>query len=279
MNRLACQYAIVRFLPYAETGEFANVGVVLACPAVGYLGARLMATKRTGRIGAFFDQLDKRIYREALGYFDDELNRVRAMVHAKPEGDRERIVLQMFAGLTRPRESLLRFSDTRAVLADDTVEMLDKLFARFVERDFADKSYHDKILERGVRQILSRAHVREYFKPDVIGNDDLHVQVPFVHRQDDHVTLAIKPLDLAKDDPNQVFDRGGHWVDRVRRLDKHDLLPEEMLFAVKAPDPANTRARLAVDEIIEDLRLAGVQVAAADDADAITRFAKRVVGH
>ncbi|MGH8147921.1 MAG: DUF3037 domain-containing protein, partial [Rhodanobacteraceae bacterium] len=27
MNRLACQYAVIRFLPYAETGEFANVGV------------------------------------------------------------------------------------------------------------------------------------------------------------------------------------------------------------------------------------------------------------
>lgn len=32
MNKLACQYAVVRFLPYAETGEFANVGVALACP-------------------------------------------------------------------------------------------------------------------------------------------------------------------------------------------------------------------------------------------------------
>ncbi|TAM57619.1 MAG: DUF3037 domain-containing protein [Rhodanobacter sp.] len=42
MNRFACQYAIIRFLPYAETGEFANVGVVLACPATGYFGARLM---------------------------------------------------------------------------------------------------------------------------------------------------------------------------------------------------------------------------------------------
>ncbi|HVK54151.1 MAG TPA: DUF3037 domain-containing protein, partial [Burkholderiales bacterium] len=29
---IACHYAIVRFLPFVETGEFANVGVVLFSP-------------------------------------------------------------------------------------------------------------------------------------------------------------------------------------------------------------------------------------------------------
>jgi len=29
MKKFACQYAIVRFLPYLETGEFANVGIVM----------------------------------------------------------------------------------------------------------------------------------------------------------------------------------------------------------------------------------------------------------
>ena len=61
MNRLACQYTIIRFLPYAETGEFANVGIVLACPETGLLDARLMPTKKTGRITGFFEQLDKQI--------------------------------------------------------------------------------------------------------------------------------------------------------------------------------------------------------------------------
>ncbi len=41
LNKLACRYAILRFLPYTETGEFANVGVVLACPATGYFGFKL----------------------------------------------------------------------------------------------------------------------------------------------------------------------------------------------------------------------------------------------
>jgi hypothetical protein len=29
-----CKYSIIRFLPYTETGEFANIGIVLYVPAL-----------------------------------------------------------------------------------------------------------------------------------------------------------------------------------------------------------------------------------------------------
>jgi len=41
MKRAAARYAIVQFMPYPETGEFANVGVVLACPTQNYFGFKL----------------------------------------------------------------------------------------------------------------------------------------------------------------------------------------------------------------------------------------------
>ena len=279
MNRLACQYAIIRFLPYAETGEFANVGIVLACPETGFLDARLMPTKKTGRITGFFEQLDKQIYRDTLKYLDDELQRVRQMVRDAGHRDGGVLVKQMFAGLTRPREALLRFGEIRVVLAEDPTVTLDKLFARFVERDFANKQYHDKLLERGVREVLVRANLREYFKPAEVGSESLHIQVPFVHIRDGRPTHAIKPLDLGKDEANQVYEHGGHWLERVRRLGKHELLPDAMLFAVNVPALADTAVRRAADEIVSDLREAGVLVAEAADATAITQFAAGVRAH
>lgn len=279
MNRLACQYAIIRFLPYAETGEFANVGIVLACPETGFLDARLMPTKKTGRITGFFEQLDKQIYRDTLNYLDDELQRVRQMVRDAGHRDGGVLVKQMFAGLTRPREALLRFGEIRVVLAEDPTVTLDKLFARFVERDFANKQYHDKLLERGVREVLVRANLREYFKPAEVGSESLHIQVPFVHIRDGRPTHAIKPLDLGKDEANQVYEHGGHWLERVRRLGKHELLPDAMLFAVNVPALADTAVRRAADEIVSDLREAGVLVAEAADATAITQFAAGVRAH
>lgn len=273
MNQLACQYATIRFLPYAETGEFANVGVVLACPVTGYLDARLMPTRKTGRIAGFFEQLDTRIYRDAMKYLGVELDRVRDLVQERTGHEGSGIVQQMFAGLTRPREALLRFGDTRVVLADDPEATLDQLFARFVERDFADKPYHDKLLERNVRDVLIRAELRQHFDPKDVGNDFVHVRFPFVHLRDGQPAAAIKPLNLAKEDSNGVFDLGGHWLEHVRRLGKHNLLPET-LFAVRTPDAEAGKALRAAEEIIGELREQGVEVVAANDAAAIIHFAR-----
>lgn len=275
MTGLPCQYAIIRFLPYAETGEFANVGVVLACPTTGYLGARLMPTRKTGRITGFFDQLDVKVYREALKYLGEELGRIRDMA---AERGNPAAVRPLFDGLIRPREALLRFSEVRVVMADAPEAMLNKLFARFVERDFASKQYHDQLLERGVRETLRKANLRDYFEKAEIGNDDLHIQVPFAHLREGTPMLVIKPIDLAKAEPNQIYDVGGHWADRIRRLGKHRLLPEEMLVAVRRPNPQDRKLRAATDEIVADLRGAGVQVAEADDAAAITQFARAAAG-
>lgn len=35
MMDVVCNYAVARFLPYRESGEFVNVEVVLACPQRG----------------------------------------------------------------------------------------------------------------------------------------------------------------------------------------------------------------------------------------------------
>ena len=46
MTAVACRYAVVQFAPCRETGEFANAGVVLLCPATGFFGYQLQ-TQRT----------------------------------------------------------------------------------------------------------------------------------------------------------------------------------------------------------------------------------------
>ena len=57
MTKFACQYALLRFRPFAETGEFANVGIVLLAPEARFFGFRLL--KRYGRITQFFIELYK----------------------------------------------------------------------------------------------------------------------------------------------------------------------------------------------------------------------------
>lgn len=276
MKRLACQYAIIRFLPYAETGEFANVGVLLACPATGFFSARLMPTKHTRRITAFFDRLDKRVYRDSLNYFREELERVRELVRGRFVRGGEAEVQRAFMGLATPRETLLRFGDVRALLAEDPEAALDQLYGRFVERDFADRSYHDRLVERTVREALTRAELRQHFVENELGDEYVHVRVPFVHLRDGRPVAAIKPLDLAKSEPNQVFEVGGHWLERVRWFKRHNLLPD-MLIVIREPDISAPEARHVADELRTELRDQGVGTTLAQDSDSIVRFAKSVL--
>jgi hypothetical protein len=277
MNKVACQYAVIRFLPYAETGEFANVGVALACPNTGFFDARLMPARKTARITGFFDKLDKRVYRNAITYMGQELDRVGELIRARITPDAA-FVRNIFAEMTRPREALLRFGDTRVILADNPAKTLNNLFATLVERDFADRQYNDKLLVRSVRETLHKANLRRYFHATNVGNNDLFLHVPFVHEHGGRQQLAIKPVDLAKAEANLVYKTGGLLTDQVRRFRKHELLPEAMLFPVGLPDSSAGATWRAAMEIMDELNLdSAVQAVPAADKSAIVQFAHRAV--
>jgi hypothetical protein len=73
MKEFACQYAFLRFRPFAETGEFANVGVVLMAAEAGFFDFRLL--KRYGRITQFFYPFDREVYLNGRELFKEELQR------------------------------------------------------------------------------------------------------------------------------------------------------------------------------------------------------------
>ena len=57
MKRLFAHYTLIRLLPQADAGEFANIGVVLACPETGHFGFRLWQKQR--RLTQFFDEITR----------------------------------------------------------------------------------------------------------------------------------------------------------------------------------------------------------------------------
>ncbi|MFG6111157.1 DUF3037 domain-containing protein [Stenotrophomonas nematodicola] len=271
-NKFACQYAIVRFMPYAETGEFANVGVVLACPESGFFQAKLSPTSRTQRVTDFFQGLGARIYREALKYVRAEIVRMTREVEL-----RNLAAHYAFDSATRPREALITFSQARVILADDPAKALEQLYERFIERDFATKEYHEQILTKGVGQMLVGARLRPYFDDRVVGDDTFNVKFPFVSTNADAPQVAIKPLFLGQDEPNKIFEHGGFWVSKIARLKKHRLLPAHTLFAIDQPsaDSGSAKQRRAAQEIIGELQEMDVQVVAATDRTSIINFAEQ----
>lgn len=275
MKKFACQYALLRFRPFVETGEFANVGIVLMAPEARFFGFRLL--ERYGRITKFFHQIDKRVYLEARNLFREELERFAGDLRRLALDGRKRVpdltlAANLFAELVRPREAMLQFDDQRVVLVDDPRTKLDALFDHYVERNFVTREYQERLLENTVRKLLFRAQLGAEYRAEKLGNDDFAVNFPFVHVEGDRVQRVIKPLYLAQGDSTRLLTHGGQWVDRVRRLRRRDALPDAVLFPLQGPEHG-TKPHAAFEEIADDLRAEGVTVIAANDESSILQFA------
>lgn len=273
MKKYACRYAIVKFLPYPETGEFANIGIVLACPAIGYMDF-LLLDKGHRRIATFFEELDARVYKQAVMGFGDELRRIRADVqrgwslNAEPE-----LLRQVFDQLVHPREAIVRFDAARVVMAEEPETVLHELFNHYVHREFTkNQVYQEKLLVIGTRNVLRGLKLVQPFRPDTLGDNEYHAKFDFVQRVDGNPVKVIKPFYLAQEDTNKIYQHADAWLQRMRRLRNRKQLPAQVLFAVQAPDEVDVPRYKAFADIRDELRAMDILVATADTHQ-LTQFA------
>lgn len=272
MKKIACRYAVVQFTPFSETGEFANVGVVLTCPNTQYFGFQLQ-TRRYKRITSFFDELPKDVYLRAMQVIKAELQRVADVITAAPATGQAEYVRQIFDGLIHPREAIVRFSAAKVVLTDDPGAELAKQFDHYVDRSFASPEYVEQAIERRIRTLLGSLALPQPFRPARVGNDDVYVKFPLVQQRGDRPAKVIKPFNLDQKEPMGIYDHGGAWLQRVKLLRRHHLLPQDVLFAVSRPPEADAKRYAAFAEIQRELQAEDVQLVEEQDEDRIAEFA------
>jgi hypothetical protein len=268
-----CNYAVLRFLPYPETGEFVNIGVVVHCADTGFLGVELERRKRS-RVTNFFPELLKDQFKTAQDAIWTELERVRdQMVHLGQIDLKRRV----FRELVRPRESSFRFSDIKTVLTDEPRDLVQTLFNQHVRRHFAQtREHHEAVMARRYYKALRDFCPDKVFhqnKP--VGNDGYHVRLPLCS---DHIGIngapfcVIKPLDLNRDDPTVIIDHGDSWIGRVRRLREIGCMPKRFIFAVDSP-PLGEATNEAACKIITELENEDAVVVMAHETEKLMELA------
>jgi hypothetical protein len=277
MKRIPCLYAIAQFSPFVETGEFANVGLLLLAPEHGYFGFKLLH-KRYARVTRFFPEMDRRVYLGAMAGLQGELERVNGLLDK--EGfkremgvARSPLAVELFNELTRPRETLIRFGRSRATMAETPPNALEELYGYYVERNFAKPEYGEKLLEKQIRGWLDEADLGERFQARQIGDKAYHASFPFVETLGDEAIRVIKPLRLDHDEPSRIRDHGLQWVTRMNELRQRNHLPRRVLFAVQdAGEPGERQeASMEIEERLEGL---GLMVAPFSERLRIVEFAQ-----
>lgn len=143
---VACNYALLRFRPYADGGEFANVGIVMWSEPAGFFDYCCDARCQE-RVRAFFPRLDITVFERALREMAGEIDRVgrRIANAASPrftpaphtpmaaqyvETLRTPQPKQMYQELIRMREGMLTFGPDATAMTEDPKALMAQLIAR-----------------------------------------------------------------------------------------------------------------------------------------------------
>lgn len=114
------QYAIVRVVPRIERGECLNVGVILLCRPVPYLGARIALDAE--RLTAFAPDLDVATIRP-------HLDAIEAIAAGDPKGGPIAALTapERFHWLVAPSSTIIQPSPVHTGLTDDPAADLERL--------------------------------------------------------------------------------------------------------------------------------------------------------
>jgi hypothetical protein len=120
------EYAVLRVVPRVEREEFLNVGVILFCPAQGFLQVKFEVNE--ARLQAFAGhQLDLGELRERLRSFE---RICRGRAEGGPIG--QLAVASRFRWLTAQRSTVVQTSPVHPGLSVDAAATLGRLFEELV---------------------------------------------------------------------------------------------------------------------------------------------------
>lgn len=247
------QYSIIRFRPFADLGEFANIGVVVLDSQNEILKFRL-ARARFRRLREFFGDDAYRAYAAAIEHLRLELDSLTKGDGFWQNWEPERA----FAHLTRSQESSIIFSEIRTVLSRDPVDdVVDLLFNRLIERQRQED--HDLDLIKDIRHELLTNGIRAFRAIRVV-DDVVPVTFPLAHRSE--TLSAIQPMVFSQKTPLAVFDHGAMWKRRLAYLlDQKKIADHSVILAVDPPTNDAGRSLLgAYDEAMKEFESLPFQI-------------------
>lgn len=284
MSGMVINYAAVRFLPYRETDEFVNVGVIVFCPQEDRFEFKFIKGK-SSRVRRFFPELNKDVLPKSLEALKHGLSRLRKNFdlgesNTPPTADEVQRGIAVFRELVQPRESILHFSPPGSLVADSWESALDTLYERYVDRRIAaSPQEQERKIQQRLGSLFKEWHFRDYYVANQrLGDNEAHATwnlVSFDPSRERNVHSAVKAfkaLSLDREDASDVYFVGDAWIKRVDRLRARGFLPKQAIFTLQMPDDDDSK-RKAADEIKRGLESSNVVAVTLDERERLRTLA------
>jgi hypothetical protein len=210
MKSTIIQYAVIRFQPYTETGEFANIGVIAIDPKAGHFRFKI-AERNSKRVTNFFKNINISFYSKTIAQIKRDLEaRAKEVSYSKANA------IDMFEDLIRPKSNLFQFEQPGALKAIDINDAVDKLYGDFVRQDFAKAKSYEDLLRKRVQDQLKELNLDSPFKPyDFSGPGGIKAKFDLV-RVNDQSSRIIKPFAFNGKSANKLSD---HTFNELKKLE------------------------------------------------------------
>ncbi|OTA16047.1 hypothetical protein Xbed_03519 [Xenorhabdus beddingii] len=265
-----CLYSIIRYAPYAETEEFANIGVVICAPKLGKMSFKLTKSN-DARVRNFFK--DDTIFHAVKPSIEQELQTACSLVS---QIGNPRKVADFFNTFTSPRESIFYYSIPRIILTSAYDAELVRLYKKFIKHTEYTKERREEILVKELRsRFQSHQELKNAFKKETLGGELTRFSMPLVAKNDEHILCAIKPLAFTQDEPSKMLEHCDTWVSRVKRAVTEDIFDlDAVLFTIDSHRKPSIAEQKAIDEIQKTLDNNKICHFRHNDSHSIVQFAK-----
>ena len=242
-------YVVLRYRHDPLTAEFANVGVVVHQPALGFLNAKLRRT--WGRISQIFPDVDGAALRSSLR----DIERAIRRIGRSEAGD----LLKSLTDAAAVARRVLPEDDTSFVwgplgsgLTADPARTLEQLFDRFVARYDEPPRVRrdDEAVWRPVRERLAELHLADRLQPKKI--ESRIDAVEFQHAWKNGAWHCYQPLSFDLANEEGIREKARRWAGQMLAL-SNPIEPFRPYFFVGPPN--NRDLATAYEAALEILKL------------------------
>lgn len=220
ITRTPYSYIVLRYVHDIGTGEFINVGVVLAAARGSYLGAKFKTTY--GRVKKAFPTIDPDVFRARMRRLQatfDQITEGNLDAPTSRDSKDATPIEQIVHSVIRVDDSSLQWSPVGSGLSKDLPATLASLYQRFVTKydtELTNVARKDDDVWKHFRTELEKRNVLSHLGEKVIAVADDSVK--FEHAWKNGAWHCYEPLsfDLASD--ASIKEKAHRWLGQVSSI-------------------------------------------------------------
>ena len=271
------QYQLLRYTHDQFTGEFVNLGVVVYCPDVNFLEAKV--TSKYSRITALFPEANGKFVSSQIKKFESAIHRISFQLKEiiRPASDLGTIS----SAILTTDDSALRLGKVEFGIDLDPAAALKDLFATLVEKYLPHAERQtlndDEVWKKKYKEHFDKLHISSRLSSHKIQTKS--DQFDFEQAWKNEIWHCYQPLSLDLQSKDTLKDKVYKWAGKLQELQKAQE-PLDLSFMISLPNQYGNLKEFIYDKLEQNTPTFSVKIYTESQAEELARtVAKEMAAH